>query len=385
MNCAFFLHRVGPILTLLALGLTLPTTGVADAFSHWYSDISTTIKPSPTKAKWKFSHPAPPSSSLVPVVNKAFKKLAQNTQNSFIIKEYGGGVLHGQLEAFRALRRGISDYSACYASLESSGFDYTKVINQYGVSADNPLVTTRILAELAPRYFTPEFEAKGVFYGSSAASAPSRILSKRPVKRIEDLKGLKLITHGIHPDAAKFYGYTAVNISFTETYTALQQGIVDGVIGIDPAFISFRLFEVAKHLTLVNLTGAAIDQCISQKSFARLSPQNKANAYRLLQPLTMTIAKHSVKDVSIQANTLYKQHGVNLIQPSPTEMKAWNAAGIASRQPWLDRCAENNKQCATLLSDIEALKIKYMNYTDDELMTLAIEHPVEDIISSFRP
>ncbi|OUS26821.1 hypothetical protein A9Q99_16520 [Gammaproteobacteria bacterium 45_16_T64] len=384
LNFASYLHRLSRIIALLTLGLAIPSTGFGDAYSHWFSDLSTNIRPSASVAKWKFSHPAPPSSPIIPVLQRGFKRLENNSQKTFLIKEYGGGVLHGQLEAFRALRRGISDYSACYGSLESSGFEYTKVINQYGVSAQNPLVTTRILAELAPKYFSPEFEAKGVFYGSSAASAPSKILSKKPIKSINDLKGLKLITHGIHPDAAKYYGYTTVNISFTDTYTALQQGIVDGVIGIDPAFIAFKLFEVAKNLTLVNITGAAIDQCISQKSFNRLSAQNKLNIYQTLQPLMMAMAKQAVKDVSKQADDIYRSNGVNLITPSESEMIDWNRAGTASRKPWLDHCAQQGKQCTQLLKEIEVRKLKYKRYTDDELMTLSIEHPVQGVISSYR-
>ena len=257
----------------IALLTVLTQPAIADSFVDWYSSPIPQSSPSPTSASWKFSHPAPPVSPLMPIMRQGLDLLVRQSQGKFTYKEYGGGVLHGQLEAFRALRRGISDFALCYGSLEANGFEYTKALTQYGVAAKNPLVTTRILAELAPRYFAPEFEAKGVYYSASVASAPSRILTKKPVRNINDLKGLKLITHGIPAETAKYYGYTPINISFTETYTALQQGIVDGVIGIDPAIIAFKLYEQANFLTLVDIASGAVDMCINRKSFNRLSAQ----------------------------------------------------------------------------------------------------------------
>ncbi len=379
--CRQFYRSVNVIAVLVVL--TQPV--VADSFVNWYSSPISQSPPSPTSASWKFSHPAPPVSPLIPIMRQGWDLLVRRSHGKFTYKEYGGGVLHGQLEAFRALRRGISDYAICYGALEANGFEYTKALTQYGVAAQNPLVTTRILAELAPRYFTPEFEAKGVYYGASVASAPSRILTKKPVRNINDLKGLKLITHGIPAETAKYYGYTPINISFTETYTALQQGIVDGVIGVDPAFIAFKLYEQASYLTLVDIASGAVDLCINRKSFDRLSPQNKATLYSIQQPLMMVIAKKAVSDLSKRANAIYTKHGVELIIPSPEEMKQWNNIGLASQAPWVSSCKEQGKDCEALLKDIEQLKQKYNNYTDDALMDLAIQKPVTGIISTYNP
>jgi len=385
LRAARFRRRLSILVSVTASFVMLTQPVVADSFVDWYSSPVPQSSPSPTSTSWKFSHPAPPVSPLMPIMRQGLDLLVRQSQGKFTYKEYGGGVLHGQLEAFRALRRGISDYALCYGALEANGFEYTKALTQYGVAAKNPLVTTRILAELAPRYFTAEFEAKGVYYGASVASAPSRILTKKPVHNISDLKGLKLITHGIPVETAKYYGFTSINISFTETYTALQQGIVDGVIGIDPAFIAFKLYEQANYLTLVDVASGAIDLCINRKSFDRLSPQNKASLYSMQQPLMLVIAKKAVSDLSARANAVYIKHGVKLITPTLEEMKEWNSVGLASRAPWISSCKKQGKDCEALLKDIEQLKTKYNNYTDDALMDLAIQQPVTGIISTYNP
>jgi len=372
-------------LCVLPLVVLFAQTAVADSIVDWFSTPTPDSPVSSTSARWKYSHPAPPVSPLIPIYRQALDRLGRLSQGKFNYKEYGGGVLHGQLEAFRALRRGISDYAICYGSLEANGFEYTKALTQYGVADQNPLVTTRILAELAPTYFTPEFEAKGVYYGAGAASAPSRILTKKPIHNVSDLKGLKLITHGISPETAEIYGYTSINISFIETYTALQQGIVDGVISIDPAIIAFKYYEHAKHLTLVDMSAGEVDTCINRKSFDRLSKQNKAALYATQQPMMIVIAKKAVSDLALKANAVYARHGVELITPSPDEMKQWHTTGIASHAPWLEKCRQKGKDCEALLADFERLKRKYQDYSDDALMDLAVEQPVQGLISTYSP
>lgn len=380
LNTAVLARWFGAIL----LTWILTQSAAADSFVDWFTDPSRGATVSSTSANWKFSHPAPPVSPLIPIMRQGLEKLARQSHGKFSFKEFGGGVLHGQLEAFRALRKGITDYAICYGALEANGFEYTKALTQYGVSAKNPLITTRILAELAPTYFSKEFEAKGVYYVASAASAPSRILTKKPVYSVDDLRGLKLITHGIPTETAKLYGFTPINISFTETYTALQQGIVDGVIGIDPAFVAFKLYEVAKHLTLVEIAGGAIDMCANKKKFDRLSKQHKSAFYYLQQPLMMAVAKKAVSDIAYRANAIYAKNGVNLITPSPEEMEHWRSVGLASRVPWINSCKQHSKDCEGLLRDFEQLKQKYQQLTDDELMNLAVNEPVKGIISTYQ-
>src|SRR5690242_11382925 len=54
--------------------------------------------------------------------------------------------------------------------------------------------------------------------------------SKHPVKTPDDLKGLKMRTmeNPIHIQAYKAFGIIPTPMAFTEVYTALQQGTVDG-------------------------------------------------------------------------------------------------------------------------------------------------------------
>jgi TRAP-type transport system periplasmic protein len=76
--------------------------------------------------------------------------------------------------------------------------------------------------------------------------------SKRPVNVPEDLKGLKMRTmeNPIHIQAYKQFGILPTPMAFTEVYTALQQGTVDGQENPLSVITSAKLDQVQKNLTL---------------------------------------------------------------------------------------------------------------------------------------
>lgn len=75
----------------------------------------------------------------------------------------------------------------------------------------------------------------------------------REIKEPEDFKGIKMRT-GAQPFLGAGYeamGGTGVEMSLSEVYTALQQGVVDGQCnGISGAITANKLYEVQKYLTM---------------------------------------------------------------------------------------------------------------------------------------
>ena len=76
--------------------------------------------------------------------------------------------------------------------------------------------------------------------------------SKRPVNTPEDLRGLKMRTmeNPIHIQAYKQFGILPTPMAFTEVFTALQQGTVDGQENPLSVITSAKLDQVQKYLTL---------------------------------------------------------------------------------------------------------------------------------------
>jgi len=76
--------------------------------------------------------------------------------------------------------------------------------------------------------------------------------SKRSVKTPNDLKGLKIRvpTQQGHLKAFQAFGAQATPMDFTEVYTALQTGVLDGQENPAEIILSNKLYEVQKYLSL---------------------------------------------------------------------------------------------------------------------------------------
>lgn len=76
-------------------------------------------------------------------------------------------------------------------------------------------------------------------------------LTKKPVTKPEDLKGLKIRTPGapVWQETVKAVGGNPVAMPWTETYPALEQGVIDGAEAHHSATEGAKLYEVAKYIT----------------------------------------------------------------------------------------------------------------------------------------
>lgn len=101
--------------------------------------------------------------------------------------------------------------------------------------------------------------------------------SKRPITRVEDMKGLKI---RVPPDATlvdimKALGAESQQIKFAELYVALQQGVVDGQENPLANIHASKLYEVQKHLALTNHQFQMTPLLMSKRTWDRLSEADR--------------------------------------------------------------------------------------------------------------
>jgi TRAP-type C4-dicarboxylate transport system substrate-binding protein len=200
----------------LALGLFLPVPAGADIVDDWFNRKIPAAEPKITYAgepvQLKFSHPNPPASLVPPIWRNGMTWLQQATNGKLTLKEFGAGTLHGPRDGFKAVRSNISDYATCFVASEARGFPLTKVFELPFVTPSNPLAGVRITAELAAKYFKPEYDKQGVNFGYQVLVGAADIMSKKPIRKLEDMKGLKVIVQGFEPEVADALGAVIVNV-----------------------------------------------------------------------------------------------------------------------------------------------------------------------------
>lgn len=353
----------------------------ADPVADWQGHRIAAAEPTVTYAgdpiEIKFAHPSPPASMVPPVWQAGFKWLEEATHGKLTMKEYAGGTLHGAKDGFKAARSGISDYSYCLFAHEARGFELSKVFELPFVMPSNRLAAVKVVEELAPKYFKPEFEKQGTYYGMIALVGASDIMSRKPIRKLEDLKGLKVIAQGFDPEAAKALGFVLVNIPYPEIYTSMQQGMVDAVLWVDPGFIPYKIYELAKYHTTLGISAQHIDTCINPKTFDAMSADLKQAFYGFQTRMAFSIVKTVGVDFREKAAGIYKQNGVEMITLPPEELARWKAALKPVVDAWADKQEAEGKPAKALLADAESLTAKYNGMDADAIFKAIVENPAK--------
>jgi TRAP-type transport system periplasmic protein len=86
-------------------------------------------------------------------------------------------------------------------------------------------------------------------------TGPYFIFSKKQLRSLDDIKGLKLAATGQIGLLVKALGASAVGLPITESYTAVDRGTIDGVCYGPSAAAAYSIHEVAKHLFKLRVGG----------------------------------------------------------------------------------------------------------------------------------
>lgn len=143
--------------------------------------------------------------------------------------------------------------------------------------------------------------------------------SKRPVKTVADMKGLKIRTmnNPMHMQIVKLLGASPTPISFSELYSALQTGVADGQENSLPVFRIPKLEEVQKYIILDGHVYGLMGLVINEKWYQSLPDDLKA------------VINQSAR----VAETV--QNALSILQPS-REMEELTAMGIEIYDPPLE-------------------------------------------------
>ncbi|KZY44933.1 MULTISPECIES: TRAP transporter substrate-binding protein [unclassified Oleiphilus] len=370
------LRMLGFVLAFMSGASTSYSATPVDA---WLLEEGGSIPTSGKVTQWKFAHPAPPVSHLPPVWQKGIDWIQRKTNNELQIKMYGGGSLYGVTGGFKALRAGVADFGTCYTLAEAKGFELFKTIQLPYIAPSNPYLTARIVNELMADGLAEEFTRRGVYPAHVMPVRPLSLMSKTPIRRPEDLKGKKVVSFMNAPGAAEDLGYSVVRIPFPEIYSALQQGVVDAIVWVDMGFIPFKIYEQAKYYTELNIAPTTIETCMNRRSFDRLNKPTKQLLSDFQQKLALAVVQRTEEFAQTAQNTLAEQ-GVEIIKFSEPEQQAWVKAFQPTVKRYMDKCEAAGKDCRGLVKSIAKLADKYKNLSNEELMQLTIDEPVQGII-----
>lgn len=194
------------------------------------------------------------------------------------------------------------------------------------------------------------FEPHGMvglaFYDSGARSFYN---TKRPVTKLEDLKGLKIRVQQSDMFIAlvNALGANPTPMPFGEVFSALQTGVIDGAENNWPSYESTRHFEVAKHYSLTEHSMTPEVLVMSKKSWDKLSAEDQA--------VFKAAAKESVKEMRKLWEAREKSAEAAVIAKGAQITKVDKQPFIDAMKPVYDKFVTDAK-LKDLLARIQAVK-----------------------------
>jgi len=106
--------------------------------------------------------------------------------------------------------------------------------------------------------------------------------NKRAINQPSDLKGIKIRVpkNKVMVDTYNTLGATAAAIDWGELYSALQQGLADGLEGPPQGMIDMKFYDFLKYYSYINVFYGLADVVINEKIFQGLSKENQAAVLR---------------------------------------------------------------------------------------------------------
>jgi tripartite ATP-independent transporter DctP family solute receptor len=194
------------------------------------------------------------------------------------------------------------------------------------------------------------FEPHGLvglaFYDSGARSFYT---TKKPIKSLDDMKGLKIRVQqsDLWIAMMKAFGANPTPMPFGEVYSALQTGVVDGAENNWPSYESSRHFEVSKFYSLTEHSLTPEVLVVSKIAYDRLSPDDQA-ALR-------SAAKESVGKMR-ELWTAREKASEEKVRTGGVEVSTIDkAAFIAAMKPVYDEYVKDDRMKA-LVERIRAVK-----------------------------
>jgi tripartite ATP-independent transporter DctP family solute receptor len=171
-------------------------------------------------------------------------------------------------------------------------------------TVDMGVITNAVIAQVEPAFqvndmpflFSSEAQAHRVLDGQVGESLKTRLVARgviplgymeggfrqminnvRPIVTPEDLRGIKfrVLQSPIYIEMFRSLGGNAVPMAWGETFTAVQQGAIDGLEIPLGVIDQNKYYEVTKYLSLTGHIYSMIGLLIAKRSFDRLPAELK--------------------------------------------------------------------------------------------------------------
>ncbi|HOQ31746.1 MAG TPA: TRAP transporter substrate-binding protein [Candidatus Hydrogenedens sp.] len=206
-------------------------------------------KPKPAEVKpieLTYSVFFPATHSQYKLADSWAKEVEKRTNGKVKITMYPGGSLTKADQCFEGVINGVSDLGMSCFAYTRGRFPLLEVLD-LPLGYPSGKVAARVAMDIIKKYQPAEL--KDVQFLYVHVHGPGILASKKPVRSLDDLKGMKIRATGLCTKIVEKLGGQPVGMSQPETYEALQKGVVDATFCPMETLQGWKQGEVIQAVT----------------------------------------------------------------------------------------------------------------------------------------
>lgn len=285
------------------------------------------------------------------------EEIKERTGGRVIIEYFNPNTICAEGDIYDAVRSGVLDIGGTNVTRNKGKFPLASLFDQPFVfsTATSASVASWRLAQEFPALAKEFDETHLLTLWGGAASQLST--SGRDVKTLDDLKGLKIATFSAaYMDLAQALGASAISVSPTDVYLALQRGQADAVIAPFAYMRSTKIFEGAKKSFVADMNTSGFYLSMNKDTWNALPDDIK----QIFNETTGEALARRIGAATDQSNAddleFIKQQGQQVTAIEAAEVDRWRAKAEPLLDAWVKGCEGHGHNFArTMLERARAL------------------------------
>jgi TRAP-type transport system periplasmic protein len=192
----------------------------------------------------RYSNFFPPASAISVISEEWCKEVEKRTDGRVKVQYFPGATLTKPAQTYDAVKLGLADIGLSFLSYTIGRFPLSEVLD-LPLGFKDAYHATKMSNAYYEKFKPKELEDVKMIYLHTVP--PHNFFAKKPVRSLEDLKGMKIRSTGTTAPLVTALGGVPVSMPMSESYDALAKGVAEGITSPYEALKGFRLVDVVDY------------------------------------------------------------------------------------------------------------------------------------------
>lgn len=306
----------------------------------------------------KLSYANFPSAPTFPCVQMERWKneVEMRTKGRVAVDTFPGGTLLDAKNMMDGVIAGQADIG-CLCMAYQPGRFMTTNATSLPIGIPNAKVGSLVLWDFFKKYQPEAFAQVKVL--TMFTTAPANIMSRKPIRNLEDIKGLDLRASGGAAQILKAWGANQVGMPMSATPEALQKGVVQGLFSSLEVMKDYEFAELCRFVTMTDTVIYPFSVVMNLQRWNSL-PKDVQEVFDTLAAeqaeWTGTYMDNHVKESIAWSKEKYQVESIRLDEK---EKANWERMLQPILDQWIVEANEKGLPAEAILSDLKLLVRKY--------------------------